>query len=166
MAFGHVGALNDDAVRVLQVARIKGRGASTETGPQTGDAGAVSDAGLVLNGHHPQAAHQLLLEMVPFVVQCRPAQSENGRRVIDGVPSARRSLKVSSRVRFTSAATRLRAHSSVHFVPAVGARLAVQHPGGPVGVDMQLIGRRTLGTESPFAVGAARIALDVDDFAP
>ena len=51
MALGHVRALDDDAVSVLQVL-LEGRGsAASERGPQTGDSGAVSNTGLVLDLH-------------------------------------------------------------------------------------------------------------------
>src|SRR5690606_9645539 len=47
MALRHVGAHDDQTVRVLQVAPVRGRRASTKPCPQTGDAGAVSYPGLV-----------------------------------------------------------------------------------------------------------------------
>src|SRR5205823_2943196 len=49
MALGHVGSLDDDAVGVLEILLESGRAASTERRPQTGDGGAVSYAGLVLD---------------------------------------------------------------------------------------------------------------------
>ena len=49
VALGHVRALDDDAVGVLQVLQEGGGAATTERGPQTGDGGAVSNTGLVLD---------------------------------------------------------------------------------------------------------------------
>src|SRR5205823_2289975 len=42
VALGHVRALDDDAVRVLEVLLEGGGAAPTERGPQTGDGGGVS----------------------------------------------------------------------------------------------------------------------------
>ena len=49
MALGHVRALDHDAVGVLQVLLEGGGAAPAERGPQTGDGGGVSYAGLVLD---------------------------------------------------------------------------------------------------------------------
>ena len=49
MTLGHVGALDDDAVSLLQVLQEAGRAAPAEGGPQTGDRGTVSNTGLVLD---------------------------------------------------------------------------------------------------------------------
>jgi hypothetical protein len=68
VALGHIGALNDNAVGIRQVTWVDRSGATPQARPQTGDAGAVSDAGLILDRDDPQAAHQLLLDVVPFVV--------------------------------------------------------------------------------------------------
>ena len=83
MTLGHVGSLDHDAIRILQIAGINRCCAATQPRPQTGDAGAVSDACLILNGHHPQSSHQLLLEVVPFIVQCGAAKSKDGGCVIN-----------------------------------------------------------------------------------
>jgi len=83
MTFGHVGTLDNDAVRILQVAGIKGCGTAPETRSQTGNTGAVSYAGLVFNGHHSQASHQFLLKVVPFIVQGRTPERKNTQRVVD-----------------------------------------------------------------------------------
>jgi hypothetical protein len=46
---GHVGAHDEDAVGVLQVLLERGGAAAPEGGPQTGDGGAMSYAGLILD---------------------------------------------------------------------------------------------------------------------
>ena len=52
VALRHVGSLEHDAVRVNQVARVVGRRAATEPGPQTGDARGVSYSSLVFDRDH------------------------------------------------------------------------------------------------------------------
>src|SRR5699024_9788956 len=49
VGLGHVRALDDDAVGVGQILLEGGRAPATEAGPQTGDRGGVSNAGLVLD---------------------------------------------------------------------------------------------------------------------
>ena len=75
VALGHVGALDDDAVGVLQVLLERGGAAPAERCPQTGDGGAVSDAGLVLDLDGAERGEQLLDEVVLLVVERRPAQA-------------------------------------------------------------------------------------------
>src|SRR3982750_2751527 len=80
MALGHVGALDDDAVRVLQVLQ-EGRGAAaTERGPQTGDGGGVSYARLVLDLDRAQRREQLLDQVVLLTVQGGAAQEGEAAR--------------------------------------------------------------------------------------
>ena len=66
------------AVRVDQATGEGCRRAAAESHPQTGDAGGVSYAGLVFDGDDPQAAHQLLLDVVPLVVHRGAAEGEDG----------------------------------------------------------------------------------------
>ena len=51
----HIRALNDDAVRVLQILLERGRAASSERCPQTGDGGGVSNTGLIFDLDNAQA---------------------------------------------------------------------------------------------------------------
>ena len=82
VTFGHVGALDDDAVGVLQVLQ-EARGAATaERGPQTGDGGAVSNTGLVLDLYGAHGREDLLDQIVLFVVQGGAA--ERGDRPSSG----------------------------------------------------------------------------------
>src|SRR5881397_1804648 len=69
MALRHVRAHHDDAVRVGHAPGIERRGAASEPCPQPGDAGGVSDPGLVLDGDDAEPAHQLLMDVVPLVVE-------------------------------------------------------------------------------------------------
>ena len=78
VALGHVRAHDQDAVGVLQVL-LEGRGAApAERGPQTGDGGGVSYAGLVLDLDDAQRREQLLDEVVLLVVERRPAEAARG----------------------------------------------------------------------------------------
>ena len=43
----------------------------------------MSDAGLVLDGHDAEAAHELLLDVVPLVIQGSTTQREQGRCHVD-----------------------------------------------------------------------------------
>ena len=64
MVFRHIGAHDDDAVGVGHAPGIKGRCAAAESGPQTGDAGAVSYPCLILDGDDAQTAHEFLAQMI------------------------------------------------------------------------------------------------------
>ena len=69
VALRHVGALDEDGVRVDEATGEGCRRSAAESHPQTGDAGGVSYTGLVFDGDHPQAAHEFLVDVVPLVVQ-------------------------------------------------------------------------------------------------
>src|SRR5205807_9545067 len=80
VGLGHIRALDDDAVRVLQVLLEVRRAAATEAGSQTGNRAAVSYARLVLDLQRAERGEQLLDEVVLLVVQRRPAQAGNAHR--------------------------------------------------------------------------------------
>ena len=97
VVLGHVRAHDHDAVGVLEVLLEVRRAASSERGPQTGDRGAVSYAGLVLDLHDAERRHQLLDQVVLFVVERRAAEVADRHRAIRRVallrlrpPSSRR----------------------------------------------------------------------------
>jgi len=77
MIFRHVRAHENTAVGLCHGAVRYGRGAATEAGPQTGDAGAMSYSSLILDGDDAEAAHQFLLDVIPLIVQGGPAEREN-----------------------------------------------------------------------------------------
>src|SRR5262249_50204160 len=76
MVLGRVPAHDQHHVGVLDVDPTVGHCAASECGPQTGDRGAMSDAGLVFQIADPQAAHRLDYEIVEFV--CIGAASTPG----------------------------------------------------------------------------------------
>jgi hypothetical protein len=84
VVFGHVGAHDDDAVRVGQVPLWVGRGAAAEGGAQTGHRRAMSYAGLVFDEHHAESAAAQLLDQVIFlVVEGGPTKLGHSQRVVD-----------------------------------------------------------------------------------
>src|SRR5690606_18914015 len=74
VALGHVGALDDDAVRVGEVLLERRSAAAAERSPQTGDGGGVSNAGLVLDLYRTKGGVQLLHEVVLLVVEGRSSE--------------------------------------------------------------------------------------------
>ena len=75
MGFSHVGADDHDAIAVGQVLLEVGGTTPTERGPQTGDRGGVSYAGLVLDLYGTQRGEELLDQIVLLVVQGGAAQA-------------------------------------------------------------------------------------------
>ena len=76
---GHVRAHDQDAVGVLQVLLEGGGAAAPERGPQTGDRGAVSYAGLVLDRQRPHRGEELLDQVVLLAVERRAAEEVDAR---------------------------------------------------------------------------------------
>ena len=85
VALGHVGALDDDAVGVLQILLEGGGAAAAERDPQTGDRGGVSNTGLVFDLHDAERGEELLDQVVLFVVQRGAAQVGDAQRALDAV---------------------------------------------------------------------------------
>src|SRR5207237_9781155 len=137
-------------------------GAPPEPWPQPGDARAVSDTGLVLDRDDAQPAQEFLLDVIPLVVEGRPAQREDGGRTVDGLavlqPLDER-LVARLLDQFGHAAD---GALEVPGLPLAGARRAVEHPGGPVGIHVELDERGALRTQDPRAVGAGATALGGD----
>src|SRR4051794_14716059 len=162
MALGHVRALDEDAVRVLQVLLEAGGAAAAERCPQTGDGGAVSNTGLVLDLHRAHGGVELLHEVVLLVVEGCPSEARYPHGPAD-------------------------LHAVLVVLPGLGAR--PDHPVGdhlhrrveveilPLGpvrpaiLDLrlaatagdQLLGGTALGAEPPAADRRVGIAFDLDD---
>jgi hypothetical protein len=123
MALGHIGALDDDAVRVRQVLLECGGARSSERDPQTGDRGGVSNTGLIFHLDNAQGRGQLLDQVVLFHIQRgapRCAIPSVRRR---GWPSLSCYSQVDSRVRLTRSATISMARSRgtvCHSLPQAG----------------------------------------------
>jgi rod shape-determining protein MreB len=138
-------------------------GAPSEPCPQPGDAGAVSDPGLVLDRDDAEAAHQLLLDVVPLVVERGPAEREDRRRHVDGLAVLEPlDERVVARL-LHQLGDAIHGALELPLLPLGGAGRAVQDARGPVGIDVELVDRRALRTERALVERAPRIALDVHD---
>ena len=120
MALRHIGAFDDDDIRVHQIRRKVSRAASAKRGPQTGDRGGVSNTGLIFYLNNAEAGEQLLDQIVLFVVERGAAQVRDAHRA----PERRRRLcsclpRCASRVFFTRSATMSIACSSGIFSHSV-----------------------------------------------
>src|SRR5215216_7118600 len=82
VVLGHVRAHDRDDVRVLEVLLVVGCASSPERGPQTGDRGAVSYAGLVLDLDDAQGGAEFLDQVVLLVVQRGTAEISDGHRPV------------------------------------------------------------------------------------
>src|SRR5918999_46940 len=82
VGLGHVGAFDQDAVRVLQVLQAGGGAAPTVRDAQTGHRGAVSYSRLVGNSHEPQRVEELGNEVVLLVVYRGPTDGRDRRRAV------------------------------------------------------------------------------------
>ena len=83
---GRVAAHDQDDVGVHHVDPVVGHGAPAEGGRQTGDRGAVSETGLVLDVDEAEGAHELGQEVALLVVERRAAQAGDGLGAVDHVP--------------------------------------------------------------------------------
>src|SRR5687767_14294297 len=80
MALGHVGALDDDAVSLLEVLQKAGGAATAERGSQTGNRCTVSNTRLVLDLYGAHRGEELLDQVVLFVVQRGAAEGREAHR--------------------------------------------------------------------------------------
>jgi len=64
MVLRHVGAHDYDAIGVVHAPRVESRCAAAESGPQTGDARAVSYPRLILDRNDAETAHELLADVI------------------------------------------------------------------------------------------------------
>jgi len=161
MTLGHIGSLDHDAVRVLQISRINRNSASTQPRSQTGNTWAVSDACLVLNGNHSQASHQLLLEVVPFVVQGCASKSKDSCRMIN-----QRAIFQAFDERiiaglFYQFSYAIHRPIKTYLIPILCTGLSMKHAPGTITVVVQLQYRSAFGAQTALAVGTLRIALDI-----
>src|SRR3989441_11529482 len=165
MALRHVRAHDDEAIGVLEIARIQGRRAATEPCPQTGDARAVSYPGLIFDGDDPEPAPELLAYVVELVVERRATEPEHRGAHVHELPV--RELLDERLVAGLLDQLGHAVHGPLELddFPILRAGFAVQDLGRPVRVEVELVDRRALGAEGALVVRAARIAFDVDDLA-
>src|SRR5215218_1924775 len=82
VGFGHVGAFDQDAVRILQVLQVGSGPAPTVRDAQTGHRGAVSYSRLVRNSYEPQRVEQLGYEVVLLIVYRGAADGGHGHQAV------------------------------------------------------------------------------------
>src|SRR5439155_11413661 len=147
VALGHVGALDDDDVRVLQVLLERRRAAPPEGDPQTGDRGAVSDPGLVLHLDDAQRGVELLEQVVLLVVERGPAQVRDAEGALDVL--ALLVLLLPGAIAAVAHALGDHVHRPLERdrLPFLGARPAVPASVQAVAARDQLISRRSLRTQ-------------------
>src|SRR5215208_7412502 len=83
VGLGHVGAFDQDTVRILQVLQAGGCPAPTVRDAQTGHRGAVSYSRLIGDAQEPQRVEELGYEVVLLVVYGGPADGGDRRRVAE-----------------------------------------------------------------------------------
>ena len=123
----------------------------------------MSYARLILDRHDPETAHQLLLYVIPFVIECGAAEGEYRRgRVYDFVvfESLNESLVAGFLYQLGDASHR--SLERPHF-PIGGSRRSVQYFRRPVWIYVKLEDCRAFGTKCSLAIRAARVAFYIDD---
>src|SRR4051794_19514461 len=83
VALGHIGAFDEDTIRVCQILQRGGGSSSSERGSQTGNRGGVSNTGLVFYLYYTKGAEELFKQVVFFVVECRAAEMRHAQRSVD-----------------------------------------------------------------------------------
>lgn len=68
MTLGHIGAHDQYRIRIDQIAGEGSRTTATECDPQTGDRRGMSNSGLVFQIDPAQRMEQLLMGIVPFII--------------------------------------------------------------------------------------------------
>src|SRR6266540_3179043 len=124
-------------------------------------------AGLILDRHEPQPAHQFRLDIVPLVVHGRAAEREDSQRVVDLLPNII-TLGIFDGGGLYEGRVAGLFHPlgvQVDLLPACAARLAIQRLGAAERIDRQLEARRALGAERAAADWAVGVALDIDNLA-
>src|SRR5690606_17074244 len=135
-----------------------GRGAAAaERGPQTGDRGGVSYAGLVLDLDRAQGREQLLDEVVLLVVQGGPAEAAEPERAVQAPALVVEVLPAGVTGRQHAVGDHVHRRVEVEVLPlgpagaAVADLLLPQRPGD------QLLGRRAAGAQAAARDGAGGV---------
>src|SRR6478736_4988830 len=162
VALGHVRALDQDAVSVLQVLLESGRAAAAKARPQTGDGGGVSNTGLVLDLDRAERREQLLDQVVLFVVErgaaeAREAQRPAGARAV-GLPLPPPPAGVDHPV-----GDHVHGRAEVEGLPLRAERPAVQHLVPAALARGELEARRSLGAQAAPADRRVGVAFDLGD---
>ena len=108
VVLGDVAAFHQDRLAVLQVDPVVGHRSPTERGPQTGDRGAMSKSGLVLDVGQAEQPGRLLEEVALLVRVLRAAHEADRVGAIDRAPPCRRPSRWRSRSRRASSGSSAR----------------------------------------------------------
>src|SRR5829696_1361869 len=157
----HVGALDEDAVSVLQILQVGGGAAPTVRDAQTGHRGAVSYPRLVRDPHEPQRVEELGDEVVLLIVDRGASDGGQGHGAVQLL-----ALRV---FRFPGLLPGLLDPRGDHIerllerevFPLARVRPAVADLGPAVRRDVHTEGGRALRTERARVYGAVRVPLDV-----
>src|SRR5699024_3681363 len=160
----HVRALDDDAVSVRQVLLERGGPAAAEAGPQTGDGGGVSNAGLVLDLNRAHRREQLFDEVVLLVVQYRPTETGDPHRAVEPV-----AVFVVVLPRLTAGlqhpvGNHVHRRVEIEFFPLGAVRPAIAHSLVPQLTGDEVLTGRALGAQSAAGNRTVRVPFDLDDF--
>ena len=159
MTLRHIGALDDDAVCILQVLLKGGRASAAKRCPQTGNGRGVSNTGLVLDLNDAERIEEFLDEIVLFVVEGGTTEVRDGHRAANFQPIFGGLFPVA----VTGILDPLSHH--VHrLLPRNTVRAAVQNVMLSLGACHQLERGCSLRTEAAVRDWRARVAFNVDDF--
>ena len=166
MVFRRVAADDHDAVTVGEIVPVVGHGPSSESGPQRGHRGRVSEPGLVLQIDHAQASHQFADEVALLVVEGRPADGGQGLGAVDRRPGGRFADKGGVPGGLDALGQGLHGPVQGFFFPVIGPRGPVAHLLQAPGAGDHLEDRLAFAAQGPLVDGVVGIAFNVDEFAP
>src|ERR687897_3646262 len=157
----HVGALDEDAVSVLQILQVGGGPAPTVRDAQTGHRGAVSYPRLVRDPHEPQRVEELGYEVVLLIVDRGASDGGQGHGAVQLL--ALRVFRFPGLLpgHLDPLGDHIERLLEREFFPLARERPAVADLGPAVRRDVQPEGGRALRTERASVYGAVRVPLDV-----
>src|SRR5215204_5331256 len=159
----HVGALDEDAVSVLQILQVGGGAAPTVRDAQTGHRRTVSYPRLVRDPQEPQRVEELGYKVILLVVYGGPADGGDRRRTAELLAPLVSFLPVLVARLFDPLGDHTERLFQGEVLPLCRVRLAVAHLRPAVRRDVQPEARRPLGTEGARVYGAVGVPLDIHD---
>ena len=163
VTLGHVGALDDDAVRIREVLhRLRGS-AAPKRGSQTGNRGAVSYAGLVLDLNSTRGGKQLLDEVVFLVIDGRATERSDTERAAHGAAVFVGILPVLLARLEVALGNHRHSGLAIKLDPLFRLWSAVEDVGHAPGSVDELLARGTLRAQAATRDWRVGVALDLDD---
>src|SRR3954447_5692873 len=160
---GHVRAHDQDVVGVLQVLLERGRAATPERDPQTGNRRAMSYPRLVLDRHRAHRGEALLQQVVLLAVERRPAEQREPTSAIQRLAVLGLRLPRLLPRRDDPVGDHFHRGLEVELLLRARERMAVFSLGLAQRRVDQLLGRSALRTQPPARDRRIRIALDLHD---